>query len=205
MGSNPLSKMFRGNESASLWNSTLSPGWTGEEMQILRLALMRLGVGNWSGIIESGCLPGKTTAQLNNQTQRMLGQQSTAEFAGLHMDVLKVGEINSRLEGPGITRKSGMIINTGDRLTTGEKRKRIEENRVLHELPEEIWRIIELPKPAAIVNLLFLPSHVLSVCSSTLCFDLLWFLVVWTSWVQVTPGKEDFPLSRRTRNKLLSF
>jgi len=82
-------------------------------MQVLRLALMKLGVGNWTGIIESGCLPGKTTSQLNNQTQRMLGKQSTAEFAGLHMDVLKVGELNSRLEGPGITRKSGMIINTG--------------------------------------------------------------------------------------------
>jgi len=113
MGSNPLSKMLRSNESASLWNSTLSPGWSGEEMQVLRLALMKLGVGNWTGIIESGCLPGKTTSQLNNQTQRMLGKQSTAEFAGLHMDVLKVGELNSRLEGPGITRKSGMIINTG--------------------------------------------------------------------------------------------
>ena len=49
----------------------------------------------------------------------MLGKQSTAEFAGLHMDVLKVGELNSRLEGPGITRKSGMIINTGGNTLLG--------------------------------------------------------------------------------------
>ena len=161
LGSNPLSKMMRGNESASLWNSTLSPGWTGEEMQILRLALLRLGVGNWSRIIESGCLPGKTIAQINQQTQRMVGQQSTAEFAGLHMDVLRVGESNCRLDGPRITRKSGMIINTGDRLTTEEKRKRIEENRILYELPEEIWKAIDLPKPPpAIVRPSSFPSSI---------------------------------------------
>ena len=53
-------------------------GWTEEEVNILHKALMKFGVGNWSQIIESGCLPGKTNAQLNNQTQRMLGQQSTA-------------------------------------------------------------------------------------------------------------------------------
>ena len=47
-------------------------------MNILHKALMKFGVGNWSQIIESDCLPGKTNAQLNNQTQRMLGQQSTA-------------------------------------------------------------------------------------------------------------------------------
>src|SRR5690349_1090229 len=39
---------------------------------------MKFGVGNWSKIIESNCLVGKTNAQMNLQTQRMLGQQSTA-------------------------------------------------------------------------------------------------------------------------------
>jgi hypothetical protein len=37
---------------------------------------MKYGVGSWSKIIESGCLPGKSRAQLNLQTQRLLGQQS---------------------------------------------------------------------------------------------------------------------------------
>jgi hypothetical protein len=63
-------------DSPSLWNGTLSPGWTREEIQILRLAIMKFGVGSWSKIIASGCLPGKNRAQLNLQTQRLMGQQS---------------------------------------------------------------------------------------------------------------------------------
>lgn len=49
-----------------------------EESEILRKALIRFGIGNWKDILEYGCLPGKTCAQLNLQTQRLLGQQSTA-------------------------------------------------------------------------------------------------------------------------------
>src|SRR5262249_7308776 len=55
-----------------------SPGWTEEEVEVLRNALLKFGVGNWAKIIESQCLAGKTVAQMNLQTQRMLGQQSTA-------------------------------------------------------------------------------------------------------------------------------
>lgn len=39
---------------------------------------MKFGIGNWSKIVDSQCLVGKTVAQMNLQTQRMLGQQSTA-------------------------------------------------------------------------------------------------------------------------------
>jgi hypothetical protein len=53
-------------------------GWSLNEAEVLRKALMKFGVGNWSKIIESNCLVGKTNAQMNLQTQRMLGQQSTA-------------------------------------------------------------------------------------------------------------------------------
>ena len=90
--------VLRSNDSASLWNCTLSPGkknydfkllqqgllteqtigWTEEESEILRKALMKFSIGNWAKIIESGCLPGKTNAQMNLQLQRLLGQQSTA-------------------------------------------------------------------------------------------------------------------------------
>ncbi|CAI2162507.1 1807_t:CDS:2 [Funneliformis geosporum] len=71
--------VLRSNDSASLWNCTLSPGWSREECDILRKALMKYGIGNWAQIIGSNCLPGKTNAQMNLQLQRMLGQQSTAD------------------------------------------------------------------------------------------------------------------------------
>eukprot|EP00959_Pyramimonas_sp_CCMP1952_P178650 3734178-Pyramimonas_sp.AAC.1 len=81
----------RVGDSASLWNFTLVPGhpgsgvvrtrpsgWTNEEVAVLKLALMKFGVGQWKEIVESGCLPGKLIQQLNGQTQRLLGQQSLA-------------------------------------------------------------------------------------------------------------------------------
>jgi len=51
-------------------------GWTREEVEVLRVAIMKFGVGKWTDILSSNCLPGKTPAQLNLQTQRALGQQS---------------------------------------------------------------------------------------------------------------------------------
>ncbi|CAJ0633270.1 16504_t:CDS:2, partial [Entrophospora sp. SA101] len=117
--------ILRSNDSASLWNCTLSPGWSREECDVFRKALMKFGIGNWAKIIESQCLPGKTNAQMNLQLQRMLGQQSTAEFASLHIDPLVIGEKNSKIQGPDIKRKNNCIVNTG----------------------EEEWLKIELPKP----------------------------------------------------------
>ena len=63
-------------DSKSLWNCTLSPGWTREEVRLLRLAIMKFGVGRWKEIMESGCLPGKNPSQLSLQCQRIMGQQS---------------------------------------------------------------------------------------------------------------------------------
>lgn len=57
-------------------------GWTEEEADVFRRALQRFGVGQWKDIIDSGCLPGKTNAQMNIQLQRMLGQQSVAGKSG---------------------------------------------------------------------------------------------------------------------------
>ena len=59
----------------------------------------------------------------------MLGQQSTAEFQGLHMDPLLVGAVNAEKQGPGIKRKAGMIVNTGNKLGRDELKRRIQENR----------------------------------------------------------------------------
>ncbi|CAG8579074.1 1311_t:CDS:2 [Ambispora gerdemannii] len=139
--------VLRSNDSASLWNCTLSPGWSEEENEIFRKALMKFGIGNWAKIIESECLPGKTNAQMNLQLQRMLGQQSTAEFGGLHIDPLVIGEKNAKIQGPHIKRKNNCIVNTGGRPLREEIKARIAKNKELYEEPEEVWSKIELPKP----------------------------------------------------------
>ncbi|KAI9269012.1 hypothetical protein BDA99DRAFT_603199 [Phascolomyces articulosus] len=138
--------VLRSNDSASLWNCTLSPGWTQDESEILRKALMKFGIGNWAKIIDSGCLPGKTNAQMNLQLQRLLGQQSTAEFASLHIDPKVIGERNSKIQGPDIKRKNNCIVNTGGKLSREELRQRVLKNKEMYELPESDWKDIELPK-----------------------------------------------------------
>ncbi|KAI8373483.1 hypothetical protein EDC96DRAFT_40957 [Choanephora cucurbitarum] len=138
--------VLRSNDSASLWNCTLSPGWTDQESDVLRKALMKFGIGNWSKIIESGCLPGKTNAQMNLQLQRLLGQQSTAEFAGLHIDPKVVGAKNALIQGPDIKRKNGCIVNTGSKVSREELKRRIVANKAAYEIPESEWKSIVLPK-----------------------------------------------------------
>lgn len=60
------------------WSGALSPGWGSREVYILKLCLMKYGVGQWGEIMDSGLLPGKLIHQLNGQTQRLLGLQSLA-------------------------------------------------------------------------------------------------------------------------------
>jgi hypothetical protein len=60
------------------WNFTPSPGWTKEEAHILKLLLMKYGVGKYRLIEETRLLPGKNDQQLSGQTQRLLGEQSLA-------------------------------------------------------------------------------------------------------------------------------
>ncbi len=83
-------------DSKSLWNYTLSPGWTEDEVEVLKIALMKFGIGKWKKIKKSNCIPGKTIAQMNLQTQRLLGQQSLAEFMGIHIDLKKVFQENKK-------------------------------------------------------------------------------------------------------------
>lgn len=52
----------------SLWNYCLSPGWTKQEVEILKLALMKHGIGNWSKIVEEEYLPTKNMGQMYTQT-----------------------------------------------------------------------------------------------------------------------------------------
>ena len=58
------------------WLVPTCTGWTQKETEVLRLSLMKHGVGNWKVIIHERVLPGKTLAQLVCQTQKLLGQQS---------------------------------------------------------------------------------------------------------------------------------
>jgi hypothetical protein len=73
----------KAGDAASLWNFTPSPGWTKEEAHVLKLCLMKYGVGQWLQILGTGLLPGKLIQQMNGQTQRLLGQQSLSAFTGL--------------------------------------------------------------------------------------------------------------------------
>jgi hypothetical protein len=109
------------NDSKSLWNYTLSPGWTPKEVDVFRLALMKYGLGKWTTIVEKRIIPGKTVGQLNNQMQRMIGQQSTSEFQGLHIDPSLIFAFNTTREGK---RKNGILVNTGENPTTEKVRQK---------------------------------------------------------------------------------
>ncbi len=134
------------SDSKSLWNYTLSPGWTDEEVDVLKIALKKYGIGKWKRIKRTNCLPGKTIAQMNLQTQRLLGQQSLAEFMGIHVDLEKVFLENRAKNGPQIIRKNNFIINTGDNLTLEQRKLRIQQNRQKFGLSQSYIKSLKLPK-----------------------------------------------------------
>ncbi len=109
------SKKIEHHQSKSLWNYTLSPGWKQEEVNILKLAIQKFGVGKWRKIVNSKCLPGKSIGQIYMQTQRLLGQQSLAEFMGLHLNLESIYHDN--MKKTGVLRKNNFIINTNDNPT----------------------------------------------------------------------------------------
>jgi hypothetical protein len=113
----------------SLWNFSLSPGWTADEVHRLRLCLMVHGVGRWSQIVQSGHLVGKTISQLNLQTQKLLGQQSLAEFTGLQIDPADVFLVNRERIKAGARTKMGLVINEGPNPSREVVVARLRENR----------------------------------------------------------------------------
>ncbi|EFJ51120.1 hypothetical protein VOLCADRAFT_103528 [Volvox carteri f. nagariensis] len=132
----------RVGDAASLWNFTPAPGWTGEEVQILRLCLMKHGVGQWLQILGTGLLPGKLIQQVNGQTQRLLGQQSLAAFTGLRVDVDRVRADNEARTDA--TRKAGLIIYDGPTLTKEMKAELREEAQRKYGLtPEQLQKVDE--------------------------------------------------------------
>eukprot|EP01024_Parvocaulis_polyphysoides_P072507 TRINITY_DN918_c0_g1_i1.p3 TRINITY_DN918_c0_g1~~TRINITY_DN918_c0_g1_i1.p3 ORF type:complete len:295 (-),score=25.86 TRINITY_DN918_c0_g1_i1:195-1079(-) len=108
-------------DSSSLWNFTTSPGWSSEEAELLKLLLMKLGVGRWVQIQDTGLLPGKVIQQLYGQTQRLIGQQSLAAYTGLRVDIDRIRSDNEKRQD--VERKSGLIIWSGPNPTKTMKEK----------------------------------------------------------------------------------
>jgi len=128
-------------DSKSLWNYTLSPGWTNEACEVLRKAVIKYGCGNWKGIEIH--FPNKTNGQLNLQTQRLFGQQSLAEFNKLHIDPKIIKTMNDKKENA--QRKNGCVVNTGDNLTLEGKMNKRNENISKYCVPKEVYDRIYVP------------------------------------------------------------
>lgn len=140
-------------DARSLWNFTPSPGWTRDEAHALRLCLKKFGVGKWVQIVDSGVLPGKQIQQLNGQTQRLLGQQSLAEYSGMCVDIDAIRADNNAKQGPEIYRKSGLITNTGGKLGKDALKALREANFAKYGLSQEEVDAIELPEPPRAMKL----------------------------------------------------
>ena len=140
-------------DARSLWNFTPSPGWTKEEVGVLRLCLMKFGVGMWVQIVDSGVLPGKQIQQLNGQTQRFLGKQSLAEYTRLKVDVDAIRADNLAKQGPEIYRKNGLITNQGSKMKPDALRALREANEAKYGLTDDQVEAIVLPDPPKTTNL----------------------------------------------------
>lgn len=139
-------------ESKSLVNSTLAPGWSTEEVKVLKAAIMRFGIGRWRKILSCGCLPGKTSSQLSSQTQRLLGQQSLAEYMHLHLDVDKVATYNHSRTG--VQRKSNCIVNTGKNPDPAELQTLREFNLSNFGFPAIQAKRIKIPSMSPLASIL---------------------------------------------------
>ena len=93
------------------YHLTLSPGWTSQEIGMLKRLIKRFGLGNWSRIIASGYLPGKTVSQLVSQTSKLIGQQSLWEFKGFHINVDHLKAFVDLKQG---IRRKGLLIHSGN-------------------------------------------------------------------------------------------
>jgi hypothetical protein len=92
-------------------------------------------------------LPGKQIQQLNGQTQRLLGQQSLAEYSGMCMDVDAIRSDNNAKQGPETVRKSGLIVNQGGKLSKEGLVALREANLEKYGLSQEEKDAVELPEP----------------------------------------------------------
>jgi len=104
---------------------------------------LKHGIGKWVQILDTGLLPGKMIQQLNGQTQRLLGQQSLAAYTGLRLDVDRIRADNEALTDAQVTRKAGLIINGGDKLTKEEKAALQEASKAKYALTAEQMEAVD--------------------------------------------------------------
>lgn len=131
-------------DSSSLYNNTLSRGWSSEDIRILKLCVAKFGVGDLKSITdyqkESGMLKGKTKAQINEKIRRLLGVNSIIEYKGLNILCDEVGGYNKVKAS---VRKNGLLLN--DDLTNEDIEKLKVENKKRFSLTNEEIESIILP------------------------------------------------------------
>lgn len=147
MSHQSLTKKKTGH-SNSLWNVAISPGWSDLEYDLLRVGVMKFGIGRWNDITKSNLIGTKLVMPCYLQLQRQMGQQSLAGFMGLHVDIDAVSADNAKKEG---VRKYGtVLINMGDKLTKEKKEELKIINKKKFGLPQEYIDTLILPKPESI-------------------------------------------------------
>lgn len=132
------------SNSKSLWNYTLYRGWTMEDVEVLKVALIKYGFGQWDRLIKSNCLPGKTPIQMYHQTQRLIGQQSLSKFKGLHVNLQQIFLDNQSKRN--VFRKNNFIINEGDNQTGKMINQSLKENKRKYGYPPEYYKDLKLPR-----------------------------------------------------------
>jgi len=65
---------------------------------------------------------------------------------GIQLDPMKIWEINNSIQGNGVVRKNGCIINTGNNPNKEERTRKILENRKKFQLPQDEIDKIVLPE-----------------------------------------------------------
>lgn len=146
--------------SQSLKNGTLAPGWRDDEVEVLKVALMKFGIGRWKKIMHSECLPGKTPSQLSSQTQRLLGQQSLAEYMHLNLDIDQVSKYNNQKTD--VKRKNGCIVNQGKNMGAEELLVLREFNKNRFGLSSEYLRDLKIPQLSVLSMILSMQGTPLS-------------------------------------------
>ena len=69
-------------------------GWLPIELRILKLCILKYGVGNYKQMLGRLHIPSKNKAQLYARTQRLLGVQAIREYHGIKLDVDEVKKDN---------------------------------------------------------------------------------------------------------------
>ena len=77
----------------------------------------------------------------------MLKQQSLAEFLGLHLDIDAIKRKNETSFG---TKKHGILVNEGDKLTREDLEEKKRKNQARFGLTAEQVEGIKLPRPTAV-------------------------------------------------------